>query len=36
MQIFSNDKTVESNTVPDLEDFNSEFLATQVRKKENI
>ena len=33
MQIMSNDKTVRSNTVQYLKDFNSQSLATQVKKR---
>ena len=35
MQNISNDKTVRSDTVKDLKDFNSQSLATQAKKKEN-
>ena len=33
MQFICNDKTVRSNTVEDLKYYNSQFLATQARKK---
>ena len=33
MQIFSNDKTVRSNTVQDLKEFNSQSLSTRVKKR---
>ena len=33
MQIFSNDQTVRRNTVQDMKDFNSQPLATQVKKR---
>ena len=36
MQIISNDKTVRNNTVQDLKHFNSQFLATQAKKGEQI
>ena len=36
MQIFSNDKTVRSNTVQDSKDFNSRSLAIQAEKGEQI
>ena len=32
MQIISNDKTVRSNTVNDLKEFNNQSLATQAKK----
>ena len=32
MQIISNDKTVRSDTVQDLKDFNNQSLATQAKK----
>ena len=32
MQIISNDKTVRSNTVPDLIEFNSQSLSKQAKK----
>ena len=35
MQIISNDKTVRSDTVQDLKEFNNHFLATPAKKKEN-
>ena len=35
IQITSNDKTVKSDTVQDLKDFNSQSLTTQIKKKEN-
>ena len=36
MQIISNDKTVRSNTVNDLKEFNSQSLATQAKKGEQL
>ena len=36
MQIMSNDKTVRSNTVQDIKDFNSKSSATQAKKKRTI
>ena len=36
MQIFSNDKTVRCDTVQDLKKFNSESLATQAEKSEQL
>ena len=36
MQIISNGKFVRSNTVQDLKDFNSQFLATQAKKGEQV
>ena len=36
MQFISIDKTVRSNTVQDLNDFNSKILATQVQKGEQL
>ena len=36
MQIISNDKTVRTNTVNDLKEFNNQSLATQVRKGEQL
>ena len=36
MQIISNDTTVKSNTVQFLKDFNSQSLATQARKGEQL
>ena len=36
MQTISNDKTVRSNTVHDLEDFTSQLLTTQAKKGEQI
>ena len=36
MQIISNDKTVRSNTVQDIKDFNSQSLATQAIKGQHI
>ena len=35
IQIISNDKTVRSNTIQDLKDFNSQSLATQARMVNN-
>ena len=35
IQIIANDKTVRSDTVQDLKEFNSQSLATQAKKKEN-
>ena len=35
MQVIFYDKTVRSETVQDLKDFNSQSLTTQVKKKEN-
>ena len=35
IQIISIDKTVRSNTIQDLKDFNSQSLATQVRMVNN-
>ena len=35
MQIISNDKTVRSETMLDLRDFNDQFLTTQAKKKVN-
>ena len=34
-QFISNDETIRSGTVQDLEDFNSQPLATQAKKKKN-
>ena len=36
MQIFSKDKTVRSDTVQDLKDFNSQSLATPAKKRRKI
>ena len=36
MQIISNDETVRSNTVKDLKEFNSQPLATEVKKREHL
>ena len=36
MQIFCNDKTVRSDTVQDLTEFNSQTLATQAKKGEQL
>ena len=36
MQISSNDKTVRSDTIQYLKDFNSESLTTQVKKGEQL
>ena len=36
MQHISNDKTVRSNTGQDLKEFNSQYLAIQVKKGEQI
>ena len=36
MQVISNDKTVRSNTVQELKDFNSKSLAKQTKKGERI
>ena len=36
MQIMSNDITVRSNTVQDLKDFNSQSLATEAKKGEQL
>ena len=36
MQIISNDKTVRNDTVQDLKEFNSQFLATQAKKGEQL
>ena len=36
MQFISNDSTLRSNTVQDIKDFNSQSLATQVKKKRTI
>ena len=33
MQIFSNDKTVRSDTIQDLKECNNQFLATQAKKR---
>ena len=35
MQIISNDKTVRSDAVNDLKEFNNQSLSTQAKKKEN-
>ena len=36
MQIISNGKTVRSNTVKDLNEFNDQSLATQAKKREQL
>ena len=36
MQIISDDKTVKSDTIQDLKDFNSQCLATQAKKSEQL
>ena len=36
MQIISSDKTVRNDTVQDLKEFNSQFLATQAKKGEQL
>ena len=36
MQNFSTDKTVRSETVQDLRDFNLQFLTTQAKKGEQL
>ena len=36
MQVISTDKTVRSNTGQDIKDFNTQSLATQVRKGEQL
>ena len=36
MQFFSNDKTVRNDTTQDLNDFNSQSLATQAKKGEQL
>ena len=36
MQIISNEKTVRSDTVQDLKDFNSQSLTTQAKKAEQL
>ena len=36
LQIISNDNTVRSKRVQDLKDFNSESLATQAKKSEQV
>ena len=36
MQFISNDETMVSNTVQDLKDFNSQFLAKQDKKGEKL
>ena len=36
MQIISNDKTLRNDTVQDLKEFNSQSLATQVKKGEQL
>ena len=35
LQIISNDKTIRSDTVQDLKEFDSQSQATQAKKKEN-
>ena len=36
MQIISDDKTVRNDTIQDLKEFNSQYLAIQVKKKGTI
>ena len=36
MQLISNDQTVRNDTVQDLKDFNSQSLATQPKKGEQL
>ena len=36
MQIISNDKTVRSDTIQDLEDFNQQSLTAQAKKGEQL
>ena len=36
MQFFSNDKTVRSDTIQDLKEFNSQFLKKQAKKGEQL
>ena len=36
MQVISNDQTVRSNTVQDLGEFNSQSLASQAKKGEQL
>ena len=36
MQTFSNDKTVRNDTIQDLKEFNSQSLATQAKKGEQL
>ena len=36
MQIISNDKTIRSDTIQDLKEFNSQSLTTQVKKGEQL
>ena len=36
MQIISDDKTVRNDTIQDLKEFNSQYLATQAKKKGTI
>ena len=36
MQIVSNDKSVRSDTIQDLEEYNSQYLTTQVKKGEQL
>ena len=36
MQIVSNDKTVRSDTIQDLKEFNSQSLTTQAKKGEQL
>ena len=36
MQINSNDKTVRSDTIQDLKDFNNQSLTTQAKKVERL
>ena len=36
MQIISHDKTVRNDTVQDLKEFNSQSLATQAKKREQL
>ena len=35
MQLISSDKTVRNDTVQDLKEFNTHFLATQAKKASN-
>ena len=36
MQLISNDKTVRSDTIQDLEDFNQQYLTTQAEKGKQL
>ena len=36
MQIISNDKTVRNDTIQDLNEFNSQSLTTQAKKREQL